>query len=63
MQFDIKNEEHRRRLHYEQIFYSAAVDYRDARKFLYIPENYVTDGGFELGKVWSDLQEIGRAHV
>lgn len=57
MQFDIKNEEHRKRLCCEQIFYSAAMDYRDVRKFLHIPEDYVTDGGYELGRVWADLQE------
>lgn len=57
MQFDIKNEEHRKRLHYEQVFYSAAMDYRNVKKFLYIPEDYVTEGGFPLGRIWAKLQE------
>lgn len=29
----------------------------DRKKFLYIPEEYVTDGGYPLGRVWAELKE------
>ena len=57
MQFDIKNKEHRNKLSYEAAFYMLSLDYRDTGKFLYIPEDYVTEGGFPLGRIWSSLQE------
>lgn len=32
--------------------------YKNARKFLYIPEDYIAEGGFPLGKIWTDLQDL-----
>lgn len=29
----------------------------DRKKFLYIPEEYVTDGGYPLGRIWAELKE------
>lgn len=55
MQFDIKNEEDRNKLSYEVAFYIMAIGH-DTKKFLYIPEEYVTDGGFPLGRVWAGLK-------
>lgn len=57
MQFDIKNEEHRKKLAYEAAFYMMSLEHNDAGKFLYIPEDYVTEGGFPLGRIWTRLQE------
>lgn len=58
MQFDIKNKEHRNKLAYEAAFYMLSTERRDAGKFLYIPADYVTEGGYPLGRVWGDLQEL-----
>jgi len=57
MQFDIKNKEHRNKLAYEAAFYMMSLEYRDTGRFLYVPEGYVTEGGFPLGKIWADLQD------
>lgn len=57
VQFNIKDEKHREKLLCEIIYYIMTIGYRDMRKFLYIPDDYVTEGGFALGKVWADLLE------
>lgn len=57
MQFDIKKKEDRDKLSYEVAFYIMTIGYQNMKKFLYIPVEYITDGGFALGKVWADLQE------
>jgi len=56
MQFDIKNKEDRNKLSYEVAFYIMIIGYQNIKKFLYIPEEYITEGGFPLGRVWADLQ-------
>lgn len=33
------------------------IGYRDMKKFLHIPEEYITDGGYQLGRIWADLKE------
>lgn len=58
MQFDIKNEEDRNKLAYEVAFYIMTLGYQNARKFLYIPQGYITEGGFPLGRVWAEMQDL-----
>jgi len=58
MQFDIKNEKHREKLLCEIAYYMMMTGYKKARKFLFIPNDYVTEGGFELGKIWAGLQDL-----
>lgn len=60
MQFDIKNKEHRKKLACEAAFYMLSLEYKNIGKFLYMPEEYVTKGGFPLGKIWVNLQELYR---
>lgn len=57
MQFDIKNKEDRDKLLYEVAFYIMILGYQNMNKFLYIPEEYITEGGFPLGRVWAELQD------
>lgn len=57
MQFNIKNEKHREKLLYETAYYMMMTGYKNVRKFLYIPVDYVTEGGFELGEIWNELQD------
>ena len=57
MQFDIKNEEDRNKLSYEAAFYIMTLGCQNIKKFLYIPEEYITEGGYALGRVWADLQD------
>lgn len=33
------------------------MSYTDRKKFLHIPEKYITDGGYPLGRIWADLRE------
>lgn len=33
------------------------IGYKDMRKFLQIPKEYITDGGYPLGIVWANLKE------
>lgn len=58
MQFDIKNEKHREKLLCEIAYYMMMTGYKKAGKFLYIPSDYVTEGGFELGEIWAGLQDL-----
>lgn len=58
MQFDIKNEKHKEKLLCEIAYYMMMTGYKKAGKFLYIPNDYVTEGGFELGKIWAGLQDL-----
>lgn len=55
MQFDIKNQEDRNKLSYEAAFYNMTLEYQSMKKFLYIPEEYITEGGFPIGRVWAEL--------
>ncbi len=57
MQFDIKNEEDRNKLAYEAAFYIMTLGYQNTKKFLYIPQGYITEGGFQLGRVWEEMQD------
>lgn len=57
MQFDINNKEHRGRLACEIAFYIMNKGYREAKKFVDIPVDFVTEGGFPLGRIWADLSE------
>lgn len=57
MRFDIKNEAHRKKLRNELAFYSLASDYKGAGKFLHISEDYVTEGGFPLGRICKRLRD------
>lgn len=60
MQFDIKNKEDRNKLSYEVAFYIMMFGHQDMKRFLYIPYDYVTEGGFPLGSVWEGLQDSYR---
>lgn len=60
MQFDIKNKEDRNKLSYEVAFYIMMFGRQDMKRFLYIPNDYVTEGGFPLGSVWEGLQDSYR---
>ena len=57
MQFDIKNVKHREKLLCEIVYYVMEIVYKDMRKFLHIPQEYITDGGYPLGIVWANLKE------
>ncbi len=57
MQFDINNEEHRNRLACEMAFFIMNKGYRETKKFVDIPVDFVTEGGFELGRIWNGLSE------
>lgn len=57
MQFDIKNKEDRNKLSYEVAFYIMTLGHQNMKKFLHIPEEYITEGGYALGRVWADLQD------
>lgn len=57
IQFDIKKKEDRNKLSYEAAFYTMTLGYQSRKKFLYIPEGYITEGGFPLGRIWAGLLE------
>lgn len=57
MQFNIKDAKHREKLLFEIMYYIMGLKYMDRKKFLYIPEEYVTDGGYPLGRIWAELKE------
>ena len=57
MQFNIKDSQHREKLLCEIMYYIMEIGYKDMKKFLHIPEEYVTDGGYPLGRIWAELKE------
>lgn len=57
MQFNIKDSQHREKLLCEIMYYIMEIGYKDMKKFLHIPEEYVTDGGYPLGEIWAELKE------
>lgn len=57
MQFNIKDAKHREKLLFEIMYYIMGLKYMDRKKFLYIPEEYITDGGYPLGRIWAELKE------
>ena len=57
MQFNIRDPKDREKLLLEIMYYIIDMKYTDRKKFLYIPEEYVTDGGYPLGLIWAELKE------
>lgn len=57
MQFDINNEEHRNKLACEAAFYMMETEYRNRGKYLNVPTDYMSKGGFPFGKIWLELSE------
>lgn len=57
MQFNIKDSKDREKLLFEIMYYIMNMGYTDRKKFLYIPEEYITDGGYPLGRIWAELKE------
>ena len=57
MQFNIKDEKHREKLLFEIMYYIMDMRYTDRKKFLHIPEEYITEGGYPLGRVLAELKE------
>lgn len=57
MQFNIKDVKQREKLLCEIVYYIMTIGYKDIRKFLHIPKDYVTEGGFALGEIWEELLE------
>ena len=57
MQFNINDAKNREKLLCEIVYYIMTLGYKDMRKFLHIPADYVSEGGFELGRVWAELKE------
>ena len=58
MQFDIKSKKDRTRLSYEVAFYIMQLGYQNLTRFLYIPKEYKTEGGFPLGRIWAGLRDL-----
>lgn len=58
MQFNIKDAKQREKLLCEIVYYIMTVGYKDIRKFLHIPADYVTEGGYPLGRIWAELQDL-----
>lgn len=57
MQFNIKDPKDREKLLLEIMYYIMDMGCTDRKKFLYIPEEYITEGGYPLGRVWVELKE------
>lgn len=57
MQFDIENADHRNKLACEVAFYIINREYREVRKFVDIPADFVTEGGYPLGEIWNNLSK------
>lgn len=57
MQFNIKDAKDREKLLLEIMYYIMDVRYMDRKKFISIPEEYITEGDFPLGRIWADLKE------
>ncbi len=55
MQFNINNEEHRNKLACEVAFYIMETEYKKTKKYVDIPYDFVSEGGFPLGKIWAGL--------
>lgn len=58
MQFNIKDAQHREKLLCEILYYVMTMGYKEIRRFLVIPEEYITEGGFPLGKIWTELKSL-----
>lgn len=57
MQFNIKDPKDREKFLLEIMYYIMDVRYMDQKKFLHIPEEYISAGGYPLGKIWAELKE------
>lgn len=57
MQFNIKEPKDREKLLLEIMYYIMDMRYTDRKKFVHIPEEYMTDGGYPLGRIWAELKE------
>lgn len=57
MQFNIKDFKDREKLLLEIMYYIMDIGYTGQRKFLYIPEEYISAGGYPLGRIWRELKE------
>lgn len=57
MQFNIKDSKDREKLLLEIMYYIMEMRYTDMKKYLYIPEKYISAGGYPLGRVWAGLKE------
>lgn len=56
MQFNIKDFKEREKFLLEIMYYLMEIGYID-KKFLYIPEEYVSEGGYPLGRILAELKE------
>lgn len=57
MQFNIKDSKDREKLLLEIMYYIMDVKYTNRKKFLHIPEEYITEGDYPLGRIWAELKE------
>ena len=57
MQFNIKDPKDREKLLLEIMYYIMGMRYTEMKKFLYIPEEYISPGGYPLGRIWTELKE------
>lgn len=57
MQFNIKDFKDREKVLLEIMYYMMDIGYTEKRKFLYIPEEYISAGGYPLGRIWTELKE------
>ena len=63
MQFNIKDAKHREKLLFEIMYFIMDLRYTDRKKFLHIPEGYITDGGYPLGRIWAELKEAYNQNI
>lgn len=57
MQFNIKDPKDREKFLLEIMYYIMDIRYTDQRKFLHIQEEYISEGGYPLGRIWAELKE------
>lgn len=57
MQFNIKDPKDREKFLLEIMYYIMDAGYMDQKKFLHIPEEYISAGGYPLGLMWAKLKE------
>ena len=57
MQFNIKEPKDREKFLLEIMYYIMDAGYLEQKKFLHIPEEYISAGGYPLGRIWAELKE------
>ena len=57
MQFNIKDPKDREKFLLELMYYIMDAGYLEQKKFLHIPEEYISAGGYPLGLIWAELKE------